>query len=76
MYPNDTSQRVSHATFYPALYAISRGELCRDLIAYLLRRKDRRRPRSRGTDRRGGIPEMQDLHIRPPEVADRLIPGH
>jgi IS30 family transposase len=32
--------------------------------------------RSRGTDRRGGIPEMQSLHIRPPAVADRLIPGH
>ncbi|MFT5532470.1 MAG: IS30 family transposase [Burkholderiaceae bacterium] len=38
-------------------------------------RKDTHRPRSRGADRRGGIPEMQDLHIRPPEVADRLIPG-
>jgi IS30 family transposase len=76
MYPNDPSQRVSHETIYTALYAMPRGELRRELIACLRQSNDTRRPRSRGTDRRGGIPEMQSLHIRPPEVADRLIPGH
>ena len=76
MYPHDPSQRVSHETIYTALYAIPRVELPRELIAYLRQGNDTRRPRSRGTDRRGGIPDMQSLHIRPPEVADRLIPGH
>ncbi|MEC5218562.1 IS30 family transposase [Actimicrobium sp. GrIS 1.19] len=76
MYPDDPHLRVSHETIYTALYAMPRGELRRDLIACLRQGNDARRPRSRGTDRRGSIPEMQSLHIRPPEVADRLIPGH
>jgi IS30 family transposase len=27
-------------------------------------------------DRRGQIKDMQSIHIRPPEIVDRLIPGH
>jgi IS30 family transposase len=27
-------------------------------------------------DRRGQIHDMQSIHVRPPEVEDRLIPGH
>jgi len=33
-------------------------------------------PRSRGTDRRGQIPDMVSIHVRPPEVDDRVMPGH
>jgi IS30 family transposase len=33
-------------------------------------------PRKRGFDRRGQIPEMVSIHVRPPEVEDRLMPGH
>ena len=33
-------------------------------------------PRSRGDDRRGQIPEMVSIHVRPPEVDDRVMPGH
>ncbi|WP_144267769.1 IS30 family transposase, partial [Comamonas thiooxydans] len=29
-----------------------------------------------GQDRRGQIPEMVSIHVRPPEVHDRLMPGH
>ena len=35
-----------------------------------------RLPRSRGTDRRGQIPDMVSIHVRPPEVIDRVMPGH
>jgi hypothetical protein len=35
-----------------------------------------RKPRSRGVDRRGQIKDMQSIHVRPPEIEDRLIPGH
>lgn len=35
-----------------------------------------RRPRSAGEDRRGQIPEMLSIHLRPPEVDDRVMPGH
>ena len=31
---------------------------------------------TRGTDRRGQIPEMLSIHVRPPEVDDRVMPGH
>ena len=33
-------------------------------------------PRTRGTDRRGQIPDMVSIHVRPPEIEDRLLPGH
>jgi IS30 family transposase len=32
--------------------------------------------RKRGTDRRGQIPDMVSIHVRPPEVDDRVMPGH
>lgn len=35
-----------------------------------------RRPRSGGVDRRGQIPDMVSIHVRPPEIEDRQMPGH
>jgi IS30 family transposase len=32
--------------------------------------------RKRGTDRRGQIPNTVSIHVRPPEVGDRMMPGH
>ena len=40
------------------------------------RRTSTRLPRTRGTDRRGHIPDMVSIHLRPPEVEDRVLPGH
>ena len=76
MYPDDPSRRTSHETIYTALYAMPQGALRRDMIACLRQGKDTRRPRSRGEDRRGSLPDMQSLHVRPPEVEDRIVPGH
>jgi len=76
MYPNDLSMRVSHETIYTALYAMPRGELRTELLATLRQAHKARRPRARGEDRRGEIPNMVSIHQRPPEVDDRLIPGH
>ena len=33
-------------------------------------------PRARGTDRRGQLPDMLSIHVRPPAVEDRALPGH
>ena len=33
-------------------------------------------PRSQGMDRRGQILDMVSIHVRPPEVGDRSMPGH
>lgn len=76
MWPNDPSLHVSHESIYSAIYAYPRGELRRQLIALLRQGKSTRRPRSAGADRRGQIPEMVSIHVRPPEVNDRVMPGH
>ena len=76
MWPNNPENTVSHETIYNAIYLHPRGELKRELIACLRHHNQVRRPRSRGTDRRSQITDMQSIHIRPPEVEARLIPGH
>ena len=67
---------MSHETIYNAIYLHPRGELKRELIACLRHHNQTRKPRSRGTDRRGQIADMQSIHIRPAEIEDRLIPVH
>jgi IS30 family transposase len=76
MWPDESDKTVSRETIYNAIYLHPRGELKRELIACLRHRSQIRKPRSRGVDRRGQIEDMQSIHIRPPEIEDRLIPGH
>ena len=76
MHPDDSAWHVSHETIYNAIYAYPRGDLKKQLIALLRQGKSSRRPRSAGQDRRGQIPEMVSIHVRPPEVNDRVMPGH
>lgn len=76
VFPHQREFQVSHETIYTAIYAHARGELRRELIACLRYGRSTRLPRSRGTDRRGQIPEMVSIHVRPPEVEDRVMPGH
>jgi len=75
-HPNEPRRQVSAETIYSYLYVLPRGELRRELLSHLRQHRKKRRPRSRGTDRRGQIPEMISIEERPPEVADRTIPGH
>jgi IS30 family transposase len=75
-FPDEAARHVSHETIYTAIYAQPRGELRRQLIACLRQGRSTRLPRTRGTDRRGQIPEMVSIHVRPPEIEDRLMPGH
>ena len=76
VWPEDPTMHVSHETIYTAIYAHPRGELRRQLIACLRQGRSTRMPRRRGVDRRGQIPEMVSIHVRPPEIEDRLMPGH
>ena len=75
-FPDRADYRVSHETIYGAIYVTPRGDLRKQLIACLRQGRSTRKPRSRGQDRRGQIPNMQSIHVRPPEVEDRLVPGH
>ena len=59
-----------------ACTAMPRGELRTEVIGWLRFGQAKRRPRTRGEDRRGRIPDMVSIHDRPPEVEERLVPGH
>jgi IS30 family transposase len=78
-FPDDAEMRVSHETIYQSLYVQGRGELRRELALCLRTgRAVRRQQRDRsltGTGR-GKIPGMVNISQRPPEVADRHVPGH
>ena len=51
------------------------GELRKALIICRRQGKSSRRPRSGGVDRSGQIPDMVSIHVRPPEIEGRLMPG-
>lgn len=76
LFPKGHELRVSHETIYNCIYAQPVGELRKELIANLRQARNKRTPRSKGQDRRGQIPDMLSIHVRPPEIEDRQFPGH
>lgn len=75
-FPEEESMRLSHEALYTYLFVLPRGQLRRELLSYLRQHQKRRRPRSRGQDRRGQIPDMISIEERPASVEDRTVPGH
>ena len=75
-FPNFEDTFVCRETIYNAIYALPVGELRKELIICLRQGKTSRRPRTGGVDRRGQIPDLVSIHVRPPEVEDRQMPGH
>ena len=71
--------RVSHETIYQALYVQGKGELRHELGVQIALRSGRkgRKPHSKLSSR-GKRPwvEGREISIRPPEAADRAVPGH
>ena len=74
-YPDDAEMRIAPETIYQSLYVQSRGRLRKDLTRYLRSGRSKRRPRREPTGQ-GRIREMVSISERPPEVADRAVPGH
>jgi IS30 family transposase len=73
--------QVSHETIYQALYVQSRGNLRRELSNQVALRQGRRVRRRRSAAAgavRSARPWADGFNIRtrPPEVADRAVPGH
>ena len=75
LHPLGHECRVSHETIYHCTYAMPVGELRKELIASLRHAHNKRLPRSKGKDRRGQIPDMLSIHVRPPEIEDASSPG-
>ena len=74
-FPGDLEMRVSAETIYQSLFVQSRGALRAELTRFLRSGRTRRRP-ARRVSRVGQITDMLLISERPPEVADRAVPGH
>jgi transposase, IS30 family len=76
-FPEDETMRISHEAIYQALYVQGRGALRRELSACLRTGRALRMPRvrTRGQGRAFVSPEIM-ISQRPPEAADRAVPGH
>lgn len=75
-YPDDMRKHLSAETIYVGLYVLPRGTLRSKLLAALRQARKARRPRARGRDRRGQIPNMTLIAERPANVTTRTVPGH
>jgi IS30 family transposase len=75
-FPDRAEMRVSHETIYQALYVQGRGVLRRELVRHLRTGRALRKPRRTEGERRGKIPGRVNISERPPEAADRAVPGH
>jgi IS30 family transposase len=75
-YPDDMQKHLSAETIYVGLYVLPRGTLRSQLLLALRQSRKTRRPRARGRDRRGQIPNMRLIAERPAEVDTRTVPGH
>jgi len=69
--------RISHEAIYQSLYIQGRGALRRDLTACLRSGRALRVPRERARGRgKSFVGDAIMISERPPEVADRAVPGH
>jgi IS30 family transposase len=77
-HPDEEQNRVSHETIYRSLYVQTRGVLKKELQDCL--RSPRAIRRSRHATQKGlklrKIKDAIPISERPPEVADRAVPGH
>jgi IS30 family transposase len=75
-HPDDPEMRVSPETIYQTLYLQARGELKTELMIVLRSGRVRRRPAGSLSPVSQAIPGMVNISERPPEAADRAVPGH
>jgi hypothetical protein len=75
-FPDDPEMWVSTETIYQSLYVQSRGALRRELTRCLRTGRALRHPGRQPGQRKNRIPNMVNISQRPPEAADRAVPGH
>lgn len=67
---------VCRETIYNAIHALPVRELCQELTHCLRQEKSTRKLCRGEVGRRGQIPGMVSLHLRPREDENREMPGH
>ena len=76
-FPDDPEMWVSTETIYQSLYVQSRGALRRELTTCLRTGRALRQPGRHAGQRKSRIVrDMVNISERPPEAADRAVPGH
>lgn len=78
-FPGNEAMRVSHETVYQALFVQAKGTLKTELTGSLRSGRTRRVCRAERraiTAKSQAIPNMIMITERPPEAADRAVPGH
>ncbi len=76
-FPDDESMRISHEAIYQSLYIEGRGALRRELVWSLRTGRALRAPRERSRRKTWAhVTPGTLISQRPPEVADRAVPGH
>ena len=68
-HPGQVALQASYETIYTAVYARPKGEPRKELTALLRQSRGARRPQGRGA----GLPGMLNIHVRAPEIEDRLV---
>ncbi|PLS25801.1 IS30 family transposase [Bifidobacterium imperatoris] len=76
-FPHNEDMHICTETIYQAIYVQARGELREEVSRALRTGRTVRRPRTGESERRPRFREpMVMISERPPEVADRAVPGH
>jgi IS30 family transposase len=78
-FPQDPEMWVSHETIYQSIYVVGRGGLKRELAQQLRTGRSMRKPRRQAQARAARQVKIKDMVMiadRPPEAADRAVPGH
>jgi len=75
-YPTDMTMHISPEAIYTYLYVLPRGTLKKELLSCLRQNRKHRHKQRRGVVASRPLEDMLSIEERPPEVADRIIPGH